>query len=122
MKTKKHYRLFLATRTQDIIFVSEENLVDGHKKLEKQALFWFNEQDDGEEINISEITNTSQIPDDWRDGGIWGMDDEQQQDLGITTPDEFLSKISSSTRLKELESKLDSPDFREFLKLQRVGK
>lgn len=122
MKTKKHYRLFLATRTQDIIFVSEENLVDGHKKLEKQARFWFNEQDDGEEINISEITNTSQIPDDWRDGGIWGMDDEQQQDLGITTADEFLSKISSSTRLKELESKLDSPDFREFLKLQRVGK
>lgn len=125
-KNKKENRLFLAKRAHDVMFVSRTDLSNTNE-LCKEARQWFSEMDD-DIVVVSNITKEEEIPEYWRDGAIFGTDDDEP----LITPSEFLeqknkkdlldalkTETDDSIRFNLLKRKLDCEDFREFLSLQR---
>lgn len=96
-------RLYIATRTHEVVFISSEK---GKTSVKDEAEGYLEEQDKyfDPPVVVKEITSKAEIPEGWQEDHalIWGSDDE-------LTAEQFLDSQRSAKTKEEYE---------EFLRLK----
>jgi hypothetical protein len=92
-------KLYLANRNHSVMFLSNG---DEKELVMNDANHWMNEQDSYHtpKVELIEIKVPDQIPEEWRDGFIWGTNEEM-------TAAEFLQSINASNE-----------EYQEYLRLK----